>query len=227
MPTSFVEGQHDWGFRISEANGMRSRETITIAQSGSERTIEAGRLLGRIRGAVGEAAAFAAATDGRNNTGNGVISPVAVALPGAKEGTYKLVITEPGANVGTFLLFDPDGLIVGSGAVATVYAGPHLAFTLADGSTDFVAGDGFNIVVAAGTKYSEWDEDASNGTEIPAAILGPTIVVPAAADVKAGAIVRDAEVNAAEIKWPASGTDAAEKAAALSKLMKATGIIAR
>lgn len=226
-PTSFTEGQHDWAFLVSEAPGTRSRESLTIAQSGAERTVEAGRLLGRVRGAVAAPVAFAAATDGRNNTGNGTFAATPTAGAGCKEGTYKLVILEPGTNLGTFVLIDPDGIIVGAGVVASAYAGPHLAFTLQDGSTDFVAGDGFNIVVAAGTTYSEWDEDATDGTEIPRAILGPNITVPAAANVVAPCLVRDAEVNASEIKVPASGTTANEKAAALVQLRDATGIVAR
>lgn len=227
MPTSFTEPLHDWGFLVSEANGTRSRETLTIAQSGSERTVVAGRLLGRIRGAVAAPVAGAAATSGRDNTGNGTFAATPTAGAGCKEGVYRLVILEPGTNVGTFGLFDPDGILVGTGVVASAYAGPHLAFTLQDGSTDFVSGDSFFITVAAGTKYAEWDEDNTNGSEIPVAILGPQITVPAAADVKAACLVRDAEVNASEIQVPTSGTDANEKAAALAQLHLLTGIRAR
>lgn len=225
-PTSFTEGAHDWACLVSEAPGTRSRENLTIAQSGAERTVEAGRLLGRIRGAVATPVAFtAAAGDGRNNTGNGVFAADPTAGAGAKDGTYKLVCIGAGATA-AFGLWDPDGKLVGIGNVGTAFAS-QLSFTLQDGGTDFAAGDGFKIVVAAGTTYSEWDEDATNGTEIPRAILGPTIVVPAAADVVAACLVRDAEVNAAEVGVPASGTTANEKAAALVQLRDATGIVAR
>lgn len=227
MPSSFAETQHDDAFVIAEGPGDRSRENLTIAQSGAERTIEAGRLLGRVRGAVAAPVAFTAAAAGRDNTGNGTFAATPTALAGCKEGRYKLVVLEPGTNVGTFALFDPDGILVGVGVVASAYAGPHLSFTLQDGSTDFAAGDGFFIDVAVGTTYSEWDEDNTNGTEIPAAILLKGVTVPAAADVKAACLVRDAVVNASEIKVPASGTTAQEKATALAQLAASARIIAR
>lgn len=226
MPTSFTESQHSGAPLISEAPGARSRESVAIAYTGSERSIEAGRVLGRIRGAVAAPVAFAAATDGRNNTGNGTFAATPTAGAGCKEGTYKLVILEPGTNVGTFVLYGPDGLVVGTGVVATAYSGPHLSFTLQDGSTDFVAGDGFNIVVAEGTRYAEWDEDGSDGTELAAGVLLSSVTVPAAADVRAAVVVRDCEVNAAELKWPASGTTDNEKAVALARLAT-FGVIAR
>lgn len=226
-PNSFNEPLPNSGVLISEAPGTRSREQILLAQSGAERTVTAGRLLGRKRGAVGAPAAFAAATDGRNNTGNGTFAATPTAGASCKEGRYKVVLLEPAANAGAFGLFDPDGVLVGTGNVASAYAGPHLAFTLQDGSTDFVAGDGFNIDVAEGTTYAEWDEDGTDGTEIPRAILLDAVDVPAAADARGVALVRDAEVNAAEIGWPASGTTDNEKAAALAALLAATGIRAR
>lgn len=226
MPNSFTEGAHDLAPMISEAAGTRSREALTVAQSGAERTVEAGRVLGRVRGAVTAPAAFtAAAGDGRNNVGNGTFAATPTAGAGAKEGTYKLICIGAGATA-AFGLWDPDGKLVGIGNVATAFAS-HLSFTLQDGATDFAAGDGFNIVVAAGTKYAEFDEDGTDGTEIARAILGQTVVVPAAADKVATCLVRDCEVNAAELGWPASGTTDPEKAAALAFLASTYGIVAR
>ncbi len=226
-PTSFTEGQHDWAFLVSEAPGTRSRENLTILQSGSERAVEAGRVLGRVRGAVAAPVAGTAANGGRDNTGNGTFLATPAALAGCKEGVYRLVVLEPGTDVGTFALFDPDGVLVGTGVVATAYAGPHLSFTLQDGSTDFASGDQFFITVAEGTTYSEFDEDNSNGTEIAAAILGQNVTVPAAANVVASCLVREAEVNKGELKWPASGTTTDEINAALASLQARTGIVAR
>jgi len=226
MPNSFTEGQHDCAVLISEAPGLRSRDVLTLAQSGAERVVTSGRLLGRKRGAVAAPVAFTDATAGKNNTGTGTFAATPTALAGCKEGRYKLVVIEPASNAGTFALFDPDGILVGVGVVAVAYAGPHLSFTLQD-ATDFVSGDGFFIDVAVGTAYVEWDEDNSDGSAIPRAILLYTKTVPAAADVQAPCLVRDAEVNAAEIGWPASGTTDNEKAAALAALAAATGIIAR
>jgi len=82
------------------------------------------------------------------NTGNGTMGTVTVSA-GAKLGVYKLTITEPGSNIGAFEVEDPDGVLAGVGDVAAAFSAGGLAFTLADGATDFVAGDGFNITVTA------------------------------------------------------------------------------
>lgn len=90
----------------------------------------------------------ATATAFTGNTGDGVMGAVTV-LEGAKVGTHKLVIVEPGSNVGTFVIIEPDGVVAPEkGVVASAYANASLSFTLADGSTDFGAGDGFDIVVS-------------------------------------------------------------------------------
>lgn len=81
------------------------------------------------------------------NTGNGTMGDVTVTA-GAKIGRYTLTIVEPGSNVGTFVVVDPDGVQIGDGVVAAAFSAGGLAFTLADGATDFVAGDSFAITVA-------------------------------------------------------------------------------
>jgi hypothetical protein len=84
------------------------------------------------------------------NTGNGVFGAVTVSA-GAKIGGHVITMIEPGANVGTFIHEDPDGIIVGHGVVATAYSGGGLAFTIADGATDFVSGDQFTVTVSKAT----------------------------------------------------------------------------
>lgn len=81
------------------------------------------------------------------NTGNGAMGSITVSA-GAMPGVYTLTIVEPGTNVGTFVVEDPLGNQVGDGVVASAFSAGGLAFTLADGSTDFVAGDSFAITVA-------------------------------------------------------------------------------
>lgn len=94
----------------------------------------------------GTFAATAAAVAGASNTGNGAMGAITVTA-GAQRGVYQLVIIEPGANVGNFALYDPSGVFVLRGTVASAFSGGGLAFTLADGATDFVAGDSFAITV--------------------------------------------------------------------------------
>lgn len=80
------------------------------------------------------------------NTGNGTMGAITVTA-GAKLGTYTLEIIEPGANTGTFMVSDPDGVLIGHGVVGSAFSAGGIAFTLADGSTDFVSGDGFTFAV--------------------------------------------------------------------------------
>lgn len=80
------------------------------------------------------------------NTGNGTFGAVTVSA-GAKPGVYDVVFIEPTTNLGTFTVTDPDGVMVGDGVVGSAFSGGGLAFTIADGATDFVAGDRFAVTV--------------------------------------------------------------------------------
>lgn len=91
--------------------------------------------------------AVAAADAG--NTGNGVLTLATpkVAAP-VVEGVYRVRITEPAANAGSFTVERPDGVEYADGTVAVAFDN-EVRFTLADGATDFVAGDSFTITVTA------------------------------------------------------------------------------
>lgn len=123
-----------------------------------------GTVMGKATVGAIASAAFA------GNTGDGAMGAV-TAGAGCKIGVYKVVIIEPAANAGKFAVEDPDGVIVGTGTVAVAFAGP-VNFTLADGAADFIAGDGFNLTVAAGSgKYLKAVAAAADGSNIPDAIL--------------------------------------------------------
>jgi hypothetical protein len=123
-----------------------------------------GSVLGKIT--VGAVAAAAHA----GNTGNGAFGAVTTGA-GAKPGVYRVVCVEPGANVGTFAVEDPDGVNVGNAVVAVPFAGP-INFTLADGAADFIVGDSFDVTVAAGTgKYKLAAAAAADGSQGACAIL--------------------------------------------------------
>lgn len=47
---------------------------------------------------------------------------------------------------GTFSVTDPDGIVIGTGTVGNAFA-TQIAFSIADGSPDFVVGDGFDVTV--------------------------------------------------------------------------------
>ncbi len=110
-----------------------------------------------LRGAIlcrefwfGDVATAAVATargiGGGANTGNGVMGAITVTAR-TPTGRYRLTITEPAANAGTFAVFNPNGTLLDTGTVAVAFNSGGLAFTLADGAADFVAGDGFTIDV--------------------------------------------------------------------------------
>lgn len=93
---------------------------------------------------AGTAAAAALGT----NTGNGTITSAPAVAAGAKAGRYTVTMLEPASNAGEFVVEDPDGVIIGNGTVAVALTvGGVGPFTVADGSTDFAAGDQFSIDV--------------------------------------------------------------------------------
>ncbi len=212
--TVLHEGQHTGEFIVTEANGSLSRDAaiILIGQK-----LQPGHVLGKV--SVGTA--IGAAVSG--NTGNGAISAISAGTS-AKAGIYVVTCIEPAANGGTFTVEDPDGVTVGTATVGTAFAGP-VAFTIGDGTTDFVAGDRFTITVAAGPgKYKEYNPANTDGSQTAVAILYDD--VDATSGDQTGVIIaRQAEVNAGELVWFASA-DADQKAAGLEQL-KIHDIIAR
>jgi hypothetical protein len=206
------------GFMVSEAEGFRSREMITVL---SGEVLKAGHVVEAVL--VGASAAATAAT---GNVGDGAMGAITVSNA-AREGDYQLVITEPGSNVGEFEVRRVgDGELVGQGTVAAAFSAGGLAFTLADGATDFAVGDSFMIAVSAGGyKYREYDPTNADAAIAPAGILWDAIDA-SAADTKGAAVVRDCEVNDGELTW-FSGASAGQKAAAFQAMKDNLGVIAR
>ena len=199
-------------FVQSEARGERSRDEITV-KSGENRSAADVMALERSGSATSAANA--------GNTGDGTMGAITVSAD-AKEGVYELVIIEPATDAGTFTVEDPDGIVVGTGTVAVAFSGGGLAFTLADGATDFAAGDGFSITLSQLT--DKWVVLPNDGSELADGVLYEDVDA-SAADKKGVAIVRDAEVNGLLITWPA-GISAGNKDLAIGQLA-AKGIIVR
>ncbi|MBB3608663.1 head decoration protein [Rhizobium sp. BK602] len=197
---------------VSEANGFRSREVGIIASGAG--VLKAGTVLGKA--VLGTATAAAKAG---GNTGNGTISAVTL-LDGAKVGVYKLRFTA----ATTWSLVDPDGFEIGEGANGVANAN-DLAFTTTAGGTAFIAGDGFDITVAAGTeKLKPFAPSAVDGSQHAVAILFEGCDATSA-DVRRTYTARDSEVQVDMLTWPEGITDP-QKTAALASLA-ALGIIAR
>lgn len=102
------------------------------------------------RGCTGAPVLAATAAALGTNTGNGAMGAITVDETLARAGAYVLTVVEPAANAGAFVVEGPDGAQIGDGNVGAAFNAGGLAFTLADGATDFVAGDSFKITVAGG-----------------------------------------------------------------------------
>lgn len=213
--TTITEDFHAGAFILSEANGFRSREQRTVL---SGQTLKAGHVVGKAHGSA-TATAFAG-----NAGSEGAMGSVTVGA-GAIAGTYKLVIIEPATNAGAFTVEDPNGVLVGTGHVAAAFTGGGLSFTLADGGTDYTSGEGFNIVVAAGTgKVKEFNPANTDGSEVPTGIMFRAVDA-SAADAQGVSLERSCEVTSDMLVWY-SGADSGGKAAALA-ILATLGIIGR
>jgi len=185
------------------------REAVTVlAGSGGSRTVRQFAISSYVALGAATVTAGAAVSGTGGTVGNGAIGTV-TADAGAMEGEYKQVFIEPEADLGTFQVFRPDGVLDGVGKVGVAYNG-MINFTQADGSNNFVAGDWRTITVdyAAGSqKWTEVDLTATDGREIA---RGVCLFETAAADGVDGTGVMlrrgPAILNADEVVYPAGAT---------------------
>jgi hypothetical protein len=208
-----------------EADSFHCRDKVTIAVS---QDLVAGQVLGA--SAIIAGTTVSAAADAGNTSGSGAITmdgttPV---LAGAKNGVYRAVCIEPGTNGGTFAIFDPKGVEIGTVAVGATFA-KEIKFVIAD-ATDFVAGDAFSITVGiepSDLEYKAFDTTATDGAARPAGILWDAVTTDGSARGAGTAIVRGpCQVRGADLTWPVSDLTDAQKAAAVAALAE-LGIIVR
>lgn len=206
---------------VKYEHGTYCRE-VAIILSGAG-VLEIGTPLGKI---TAGAASTAAKSGG--NTGNGTITmdgttPV---LAGAKAGVYTALCIAAATNGGTFEIKDPDGFVLGTVAVAATFSN-DIKFVIADGATDFIVGDGFDITIAAGSgKYVAVNPAGNDGRQIADAMLLQKIDATSA-DKQVVVLARGpAEISNLGIVWPAAVDSDAKKAAVLHQL-SAKGIITR
>lgn len=222
--TTLTEGIYATESLISEAPGDRSREAI-IVKSGSN--LGACAVLATIMSGT-----VASAAKSGGNTGNGTFtldgtSPLQL---GAKLGVYTLRCITAVTNGGVFRLEDPDGLVLGdftipAGAGNSVTISEQIKGALADGSSDFIVGDGFDITVTVATeKEVEYNPAGTDGSQIATGILYGAINATSA-DTRGVAYKRDCEHNADIVVWK-TGITATQKAKGAADL-KRRGIILR
>lgn len=216
MPNTLTEGKHAGEFAVSLCDPQYCNEQVTVL---SGQDLDAGHVVGRVTLGAATPAAFAG-----NASNTGTIGSVSVGL-GAKPGVYTLVCIEPATNAGKFTVEDPDGILVGVATVAVAFSAGGLGFTIADGSTDFVSGEGFTITVAAGTgKVKEYNPANTDGSATPAGILYDAVDATGG-DAKGVIVARHAVVNSSELVW-FSGASTNQKTTGLAGLAL-LGIIGR
>lgn len=213
--TQLDEAEYPGHFLLGD-DGYRSREVALLQNgSGAELRLPAGLVLAKT--AVG-GASVASKAGGNTGTGTVTLDPTTPALPGSKPGVYALRCIAAATNGGVFRVEDPNGFVIGDVAVGATFS-DDIKFVVADGATDFVVGDGFDVTVAPGVlRYLPF----TNATDLPAAaVLYDNVVLAAGASARATAIVRDAEVRAAGLRFDASLSGAqltAARAAAFASL---------
>lgn len=177
--------------------------------------------VGEVVGKVTVGAVTGAAKAG--NTGNGTIGTLS-ALAGARPGVYQAVCIEPITNLGRFIVLDPNGKQVSSVNVGAANAA-KVAFTIADGATDFVAGDGFDITVAAGTgDIVPYDPTVATGAD---EVYGVMLIPNDTAGGKAVVLRRGpAVLKKQQLVWGAAVDDEPKKNVGLAMLL-AMGILNR
>ncbi len=156
-------------------------------------------------------------------TGDGTMSAVSLG-PLAKAGTYRFECVAAATNGGTFSVRDPDGnllpdmvLTAGAGNT-TVYDQEQIQASITDGSTDFVEGDFFHLVVfnQVTQTYTQYDPAVFGGVHQAEAILYAAVDA-SAADVDGVVTARLAEVNGDLLTWK-TGISVADKAAGIADL---------
>lgn len=224
MTTQQTERVYGGEFLISEANGRRSREGVTIAIN---QTLKAGRILGVSSVGALSIAAVAAGPAGAAATGNGVITGATVAA-GTPPGVYKATCIKAVTNAGVFRLEDAGGVELGEVNVAAAFTLGGITHTIQDGSSDWVVGDEviYTVTAAAPTdngQYKGCDPAATDGSQAAAGILWDDVTTTTAT-AKATAMVRSCEVEGARLDYGTMNTN--QKAAANAQL-KALGVIVR
>lgn len=139
------------GTAAAKAGGNTGNGTITMdATTPVLANALAGVYTARcINTANGTVAAAGTATAAAGNTGAGTITAAPATGAGAQVGTYSAECIAASAGGGTFSISSPDGKVIGKAVVGTPFT-TQLTFTIAASGADFVVGDAFNVVVAAG-----------------------------------------------------------------------------
>lgn len=201
----FNEALHPMEPVVAFTKGVSIDEVI-VAQS---QTIVVGQVLGAIGVAAEESATVAYAA---GNTGDGVLTMDGTApiRSDAVDGVYTVVMTGAGATA-TFNVVDPNGQVVGSGAVGSTFSGP-IKFAIADDASHHYAIDERVTVTVlrpfdeAGEQFEAWSPTATDGSQTAVAVALYPAVTGAGQTVKIAAMRREGAVRGADLTWASGAT---------------------
>lgn len=206
------EAWHPGGFLVSQPLGHRHIDKGVI--TGAAKVLP-GTVMGKQT--VGTTAAAAALG---TNTGNGTFGAITVGA-GAIAGAYTVEFDD----ATHFVFSDPNGKEIGHGVTGVAFSAGGVGFTITAGATAFAPADSFTVTVAAGSgKWVTCTAGATDGSQIAAGICFG-LSDATLNDVSGAVVVRQCEVNTAELVWDAS-MGSTQQTAALAQLL-ALGIIAR
>ena len=168
-------------------------------------------------------AVTAAGTPVLVGTGTGTVSGLSLGKY-AMPGTYRVTVLTTSAT-SKLEVVAPDGSALAQGTIAVAYAGDHINFSLSNAGT-MTAGDYFNVIVAgyAAPECKLLDPTAVDGSaDFYGVLMSASDATSAAQDVTV--IVRDAEVEKANLSWKSTITDG-EKSG-IYRLMASKNVHAR
>lgn len=203
--TTISEGRHAGEFILSEANFHRSRENVTIAVS---QTIKPGAVLGK-KAVTANVVATASASAGNAANSGTIANENPATTSKVKDGRY--VGTATAATKVQWS--DPDGKVIGTSTHGAAFTKGGISITITAGASPNVVGDEFYVDVAADAEdfhFVAFNQDGTDGSEVPAAIAIHGVTTPADATAKLAVIARDAEVKAFALEWP-SDIETAER----------------
>lgn len=210
MTNPILEKDVTSDFLLREENGQYSREAVTVANGAG--VLTPGTVLGQqTKNTVTEEADVA-------NTGDGDIGTVTLGSK-AEPGVYTLECIAAASDAGTFSVVAPSGYRLPDAEVGAAYAGDHLNFTIADGATDFEAGDKFTVTVTGDGKYDIAKYGDLTGLGEAKAVLAFEVDATSA-DAEAVLIARDAIVSIPALTFHSTVDDDTKRNAFLADLRK-------
>ena len=169
--------------------------------------------------------AAASAAAGNVGTGALTLSATAPIAASAINGRYQVILRATGATA-SYEVIDPKGVTVGEGNVAGTFNN-QLKFVLANAGTMTIGDTWYIDVIRESPGDETWDALTladTTGLAVAAGVLFAPVIA-GAGTVKAAAIVRQAQVRAADLTWPSGAT--VSQIAVATQQLRDRGIICR